>query len=238
MQHGDMSIVADSTAQWGVLDAALRATVDGMLILDRDCRFIAFSPGCERITGYAKSELLGTQHLPPDSTVGRVERVGLLPDVLGRGLAALAGEVSSVRQRARVQHRSGQLVWVELTYLPMRDSNGKIACTVCIVRDVARACEVPGKPMCAENISVVPSGGEGNTPDLEPAVPGDDGDTPPEGGEDALDNVLHTVEKREILAALRRSGGQRSRAARALGISRSRLYRRMEALGIDPRADV
>ncbi|MFQ5491329.1 MAG: sigma-54 interaction domain-containing protein [Phycisphaerae bacterium] len=54
----------------------------------------------------------------------------------------------------------------------------------------------------------------------------------------ALDDILASVEKRAILAALRRSSGQRSLAARTIGISRSRLYRRMEALGIRPREDL
>lgn len=60
----------------------------------------------------------------------------------------------------------------------------------------------------------------------------------PEEGTDAmgpLDRILTTIEKREILAALKRANGQRTLAARLLGISRSRLYRRMEALDIDPR---
>ena len=50
-----------------------------------------------------------------------------------------------------------------------------------------------------------------------------------------LDQILTTIEKREILAALTRANGQRTLAAKMLGISRSRLYRRMEALEIDPR---
>lgn len=50
-----------------------------------------------------------------------------------------------------------------------------------------------------------------------------------------LDRILTTIEKREILEALKRANGQRTMAAKMLGISRSRLYRRMEALGIDPR---
>lgn len=54
----------------------------------------------------------------------------------------------------------------------------------------------------------------------------------PAGG--ALDQVLASVEKREILTALRRADGRRTEAARLLGISRSRLYRRMDALGINP----
>ena len=238
MQHGDTSMVTGSAASGDALDTALRAAVDGMLALDRHYRFIAFSPGCERITGYGKSELVGTQCPPPDSTVGRLEREGSLTDALGRGLAALAGEVSSVRQRARVRHRSGHLIWVELTYLPMHDSNGQIACTVCIVRDVTRTCEMSDEPVCTEGILVTRADGEGKAPDREATGLGGDGDASQEGAENVLDNVLHVVEKREILGALRRSGGQRSRAARALGISRSRLYRRMEALGIDPRVDV
>ena len=51
----------------------------------------------------------------------------------------------------------------------------------------------------------------------------------------ALDRILTSIEKREILSALERANGQRTLAARLLGISRSRLYRRMEALGINPR---
>ncbi len=49
-----------------------------------------------------------------------------------------------------------------------------------------------------------------------------------------LDGVLADVERRTILDALRRARGHRSRAAQIMGISRSRLYRRMEVLGIVP----
>lgn len=52
-------------------------------------------------------------------------------------------------------------------------------------------------------------------------------------GERSLDEVLYSVERREILTALARAGGQRTKAAESLGISRSRLYRRMAALGIE-----
>ena len=50
-----------------------------------------------------------------------------------------------------------------------------------------------------------------------------------------LDGVLADVERRTILDALRQARGQRSRAAKIMGISRSRLYRRMDALGIVPK---
>jgi len=51
-----------------------------------------------------------------------------------------------------------------------------------------------------------------------------------------LDQQLADCERAAILNALRAAGGGRSRAARLLKISRSRLYRRMDVLGISPRA--
>lgn len=53
-----------------------------------------------------------------------------------------------------------------------------------------------------------------------------------QAGNRPLDEVLESIERREILAALRLANNQRTQAARLLRISRSRLYRRMEALGI------
>jgi len=56
---------------------------------------------------------------------------------------------------------------------------------------------------------------------------------PSEVGNRPLDDVLTAVERREILAALEKANGQRTLAAKLLHISRSRLYRRLEALGIE-----
>ena len=55
-----------------------------------------------------------------------------------------------------------------------------------------------------------------------------------EGEAARLDTLLCDFERQAILVALRRAGGGRSLAARQLGISRSRLYRRMDALAIEP----
>lgn len=56
-----------------------------------------------------------------------------------------------------------------------------------------------------------------------------------ESNQRPLDDILHEIETREIIGALKRANGSRTLAAKMLSISRSRLYRRMEALKIDPR---
>ena len=48
-----------------------------------------------------------------------------------------------------------------------------------------------------------------------------------------LDKVLEQVERRLIELALKRSGGNQSKAAEMLGVWRPRLIRRIKALGID-----
>jgi len=53
----------------------------------------------------------------------------------------------------------------------------------------------------------------------------------------SLDNAIADFERQAIYAALRRTNGQRSLAAKLLGISRSRLYRRMDALGIGSKSE-
>lgn len=51
-----------------------------------------------------------------------------------------------------------------------------------------------------------------------------------------LDPLLAQCEREAILRALDATHGQRNKAAQLMGISRSRLYRRMEALGVDLKA--
>ncbi len=56
---------------------------------------------------------------------------------------------------------------------------------------------------------------------------------PPASEEVADPLPLEEVERRNILAALHRSGGNKNEAARILGIDRQRLYRKIEKYGLD-----
>jgi DNA-binding NtrC family response regulator len=48
-----------------------------------------------------------------------------------------------------------------------------------------------------------------------------------------LDSQLDDIERRELLAALERCGGNKAEVARSLGVQRTTLYYRLKRLGID-----
>lgn len=80
--------------------------------------------------------------------------------------------------------------------------------------------------------SAISAGNGSRHEDEEISTPGPLGSTGAAGGIVPLDDVLADVERRSIQAALNLTNNQRSLAARLLNISRSRLYRRMDALGM------
>ncbi len=124
---------------------------------------------------------------------------------------------------------------METTYSPVYDEDGTIACVTGIMRDISPIDEMEREHWgVTEPMDPLEARTAGNNPRDERT---ENGDVSKDQSYDMgpLDRILTTVEKREILAALRRANGQRTLAARLLGISRSRLYRRMDALGIDPR---
>jgi two-component system, NtrC family, response regulator AtoC len=65
-------------------------------------------------------------------------------------------------------------------------------------------------------------------------VPPPPGSAGPAGGSRIdLDSQLEDIERRELLAALERCGGNKAEVARSLGIQRTTLYYRLKRLGID-----
>ncbi len=68
--------------------------------------------------------------------------------------------------------------------------------------------------------------------DLPPAVLRAD-EMPPAANSDAEPLPLEELERRNIVAALHRSGGNKNEAARLLGIDRQRLYRKIEKYGLE-----
>lgn len=217
------------------LDDTLRHAVDGMFVINRDRHVVLFSAGCERLTGMAQSAVLGTS-CPCHTLVDcEDERGRSLSGALCPAMKVFDGTVPHLRQRMTTQPRDGERVLVETTYSPVKDAQGKIQGVVAIMRDITdRVADTGGSGEASHGGAIDSSEvSDAFGATRNPGV-GQAGDRSSEQV-GSLDQILSSIEKHEILSALARSDGQRTLAARTLGISRSRLYRRMEALGIDPK---
>ena len=98
------------------------------------------------------------------------------------------------------------------------------------------AYKFPGNVRELENIleraTALSSTGVIDVADLQLSPEGDGGAAPGRAGE-TLDDTLNRVERQAILEALAKTGGNRTAAARLLGVTFRSLRYRIERLGID-----
>lgn len=200
------------------LEKALQNALDGVFVVDRERRVLLFNAGCERITGYPATEIVGrqcTEFMNCHDTQGRPLWGALCPT-----RALYDGSAESLRQRMQIRRRDGTDVWVETIYTPVRDRMGNVECVLGVVRDISESKE--REDDLRAEISHLRD---------QPAAPAASSDG---SGELLLDARLAQLEREVIIKALRAARWHRNKAAELMKISRSRLYRRMEALGIHP----
>lgn len=221
-----------ATAEVLRLEDLLRHAVDGVLVIDQERRFVTFSDGCERITGFGRESVLGAQCRCHDVLECHDRHGRSLAGALCPSLKIFRGDIPSARQRMSIRRDDGALVWVETTYSPIRDASGHITSVLGIMRDITeqhdREEELREAALLNRDAAPPPPTAAIGSPKAC------DGEASGHGAANSasLDARLEALERSTILAALQQSGGQRTEAARRLGVSRSRLYRRMEALGI------
>lgn len=117
------------------------------------------------------------------------------------------------RRRLQMIHKDGRPIVLDAVYTPIRNAQNEVAFIACAITPTSSSATAPSDAQDGPDAS-----GDGDP------LAATDGKT--------LDQILQEVERRAILAALRSTGGRRTDAAARMGISRSRLYRRLEALGI------
>jgi len=208
------------------LQQAFRSAPDGLMVMDRRRRYVLVSEGLTRITGadqaaVTESDCVCEQLQGAQCTYGDRVSKGDCPmhSILG-------GQGGTARRRLDLRRTDGEKVRVETCYFPVRDDNNGIVFAVGVMREMAgepepsiehtRLAAREGHRLANSLVVAAPPGGA--TPDDEVPV---------------LDRTLNVVERQEILDALTRARGRRTLAAKLLGISRSRLYRRMDMLGIE-----
>ncbi len=211
------------------LKLLLENCADGVFVIDSDRRVTAFSKACETITGRSRDTVLGMKCECSDVTDCHDEYGRSLTGALCPAKQLFTNDVSTMRQRMQITRFDGQLTWVETSYSAITDGEGKVTHVVGVMRDISEIKAREDELRALARHELRPQ----VTPPLEHMVTMQHGHTS-RNTRETLDDTLHRLERQHIMEALYRSHGQRTEAARALGISRSRLYRRMEALQIDP----
>lgn len=119
------------------LEEIFDRTQDGVFVMDRDRRIILFNAGCERLTGHRKQEVVGTQCHCHEVTECHDEYGRSLAGKLCPGLRVFNGQVPSAKQSMRIRHRDGRHVWIEMTYTPLPDAEGRISCVLAVMHDIS-----------------------------------------------------------------------------------------------------
>lgn len=208
------------------LEKLLSCIEDGVFVIDGDRRVLLFNTACERMTGFDAAEVVGASCQCSDLMNCQDQLGRSVSGCLCPGFLVFSGERPTSRQRMRITTKSGAYRWVETTYAPLPTDNGHPGLIVGVMRDVSDAVERERElhekiENLRQQVERMPVSRQADGSDDESA--------------NRLDEKLADVERSAILSALKNARGQRSLAAKMMGISRSRLYRRMEALGIVPR---
>ncbi len=214
-------------------DLVLRSAADGIFVLDRHRRFVQYNEACERMTGYKADELLDSNRSCGDLMDCRDEHDRPLTAALCPADGLFDGSVPYARQKMQIRRRDGSRLWIETVYTPITNGAGQVEWVLGVMRDITES--------RAREQEQAQEWAEARRP-AAPAASAASGELrglPPSGEASAdqtlrLDDILARVEREAIYRALNAAGRQRNRAAQLMGISRSRLYRRMEALGINP----
>lgn len=208
----------------------LNSAMDGIFVLDLQRRYVSYSAGMERLTGFMAHEMVGNECPCFEILDCRDQHDRSLSSVLCPSKTLADSERTHIRQRMLIRRKDGARTWVETVYVKVPGSLGGNTAILGIMRDInevkAREDELIAQieAMRAQGTGAASTEGNGGA-QVEPAVE----------NSYRLDPLLARHEKDAILKALDAANSQRNKAAQLMGISRSRLYRRMEALGINPK---
>ena len=201
---------------------------DGVFLIDRQRHYVLFSEVLEKMTGFKSADMVDKDCLCADVLNCRDEQGRKLSSVLCPAKALFEGTQDSIRQRLQIRRRDGSDIWIETMYTTVPGTTGAPEYVLGVVRDItdAKAREMEMMNELSRLREQVRQLGGTTQPAGAPAAA-------PTPEALRLDPLLAQCEREAILRALKAAHGQRNKAAQMMGISRSRLYRRMEALGVD-----
>jgi len=130
--------IANTHLSSETLMTCLEEALDGIFILDTNRQIVFFNKSCEQITGYDRSEVLGShctcqQLLQCEDEQGRSLVGRLCP-----GLQVFEGRAPKARHRVLIRRKDGRKVWIEATYTPIKDLEGRVVLVLAVMRDITQ----------------------------------------------------------------------------------------------------
>jgi len=122
----------------------LAHTRDGVFVIDSNRRFVIFNQACEKLTGYAAADVLGTDSECRELHECEDEHGRSMTGYLCPGPAVLRGEIGSALQRMRIKTWDGRSRWVETIYTPISREDGTPEYVIGVMRDITEAREHEG----------------------------------------------------------------------------------------------
>lgn len=219
------------------LDQLVADACGGVFLVDQHGVYVFFNDVCERITGYSAADIVGSMCRCGDLTECRDRHGRSLSGVLCPTRMIFDGQRDSMRQKMTLTRKDSRTIWVETIYTAIKNYVGRPEFVIGLVRELTAAeaaAEASGQVWPPAEANQFDRADPTMVAGIEPAESSTE--LPDRASEDLLllDRRMEQFERQVILRALASAGGQRNRAAELMGISRSRLYRRMEALGIKP----
>ncbi|MGI0488904.1 PAS domain S-box protein [Pantanalinema rosaneae CENA516] len=110
----------------------IQSSIDGIMAFDRDCRYLAWNPAMEKLTGIAQEQVIGKcafECFPFLQETGEDQYF----------YAALRGETVTSVDRAFSVPETGRQGYFEGCYSPLLNAAGEMVGGLCIVRDVTES---------------------------------------------------------------------------------------------------
>lgn len=107
----------------------IRSVGEGIIVLDRELRYVVWNPFMERLTGIAAQDILGKHplegfsHFSAADTYARIER-------------ALAGEHVKTADVSFIMPETGRQHWLDDEHTPLHGVNGEIIGVIVTMRDI------------------------------------------------------------------------------------------------------
>ncbi|HEV8245506.1 MAG TPA: PAS domain-containing sensor histidine kinase, partial [Polyangiaceae bacterium] len=127
-----MRLELDEVQPFSLLERLVETSADGLLVFDREYRYVLWNPAMEQISGLPAEKVLGALAFDVFPFLLESAEDELLRE-------ALAGRATSVKERPFYVSGSGRQGYYDAQYFPLRSQRGEIVAGIGIVRDVTEA---------------------------------------------------------------------------------------------------